>query len=153
MTPEEAKRLYDVDDVQYTTSIAAHLYKMATSSKTHRSLMTIERLTTPIALGVAQPATPALKTAIETCRIVKDAYEIELVREANRISSLAHVALMRATRSAKSERQLKAIFVGECIAEGADGDGQSDGQAYGAIIAAGTAGEKRCPSWYVMIGH
>ena len=74
-----------------------------------------------------------LKTAIEECRVVKDAYEIALTRKANAISTLAHTKVLKRVKSAKNERELEAIFIERCIANGARE------QAYHSIVASGTA--------------
>ena len=140
LTAADAKALYDVDEVQVVSNLSVHLYALATSSSSTKMLLTLGTLRNPLALGIAQPSTPLLKAAFDFCRIAKDAYEIEAIREANRVSGFAHLAVMRAASKARNERQLKAVFVAECITHGLDGDGTSDGQAYGAIIAAGTAG-------------
>ena len=73
-----------------------------------------------------------LKEAIGECRVVKDAYEIELTRRANDISNVAHCAVLKAAKQAKNERELAAIFVQKCFAQG------SKNQAYSPIVASGT---------------
>lgn len=75
-----------------------------------------------------------LKTAIEECRVVKDEYEIALTRKANSISTVAHTAVLKAVKTATNERELLALFLQKCIANG------SREQAYGSIVASGTAG-------------
>ncbi|KAB8349862.1 hypothetical protein FH972_023875 [Carpinus fangiana] len=75
-----------------------------------------------------------LKEAIEESRVVKDDYEIALSRKANNVSAAAHLAVMRAAKTAKNERELAGIFVKECIAGGCTN------QAYSPIVAAGTNG-------------
>src|SRR4051812_6311901 len=44
-----------------------------------------------------------LKPAIETCRVVKSPYEIALIKHANEVSTAAHVAVMKAVKSAANE--------------------------------------------------
>lgn len=52
------------------------------------------------------------------------------MRKANAVSTLAHTAVLRNVKRAKNERELEAVFVGECLRNGA-------GQAYHAIVAGG----------------
>ena len=72
-----------------------------------------------------------LKSAIENCRVTKDAHEIALIRHANAISSEAHREVMRIAKRAKNEAELMGTFIGTCIANG----GRE--QAYGCICASG----------------
>ena len=74
-----------------------------------------------------------LKTAIETCRLVKSTYELALMQEANNVSSAGHIAIMKAAKHAENERELEAIFLKTCIEKGLRE------QAYRPIIASGTA--------------
>ena len=73
-----------------------------------------------------------LKEAIEECRVVKDEYEIALIRKANEVSAIAHTAVLKAVKRAKNERELEAVFLERCIANG------SREQAYHGIVASGT---------------
>ena len=49
------------------------------------------------------------------------------------ISTIAHTAVLKAVKSATNERELEAIFLEKCIANG------SREQAYHSIVASGTA--------------
>jgi Xaa-Pro dipeptidase len=74
-----------------------------------------------------------LKEAIEICRVVKDDYEIALIRHANEVSTAAHVAVMKAAKSATNEREMEAIFLKSSIEQGCRN------QAYHGIFASGTS--------------
>ena len=74
-----------------------------------------------------------LKEAIEECRVMKDEYEVALTKKANLISTIAHTAVLKAVKTAKNERELEALFIQKCIANG------SREQAYHSIVASGTA--------------
>ena len=63
---------------------------------------------------------------------MKDEYEIALIRKANEVSAVAHTAVLNAVKHAKNERELEAIFLERCIANGARE------QAYHGIFASGT---------------
>lgn len=65
--------------------------------------------------------------------MVKDAYEVALIKKANAISTLAHTEVLRRVKSATNERELEAAFIGTCIANGARE------QAYHGIFASGEA--------------
>ena len=74
------------------------------------------------------------RRAIETCRVVKDEHEIAMIRHANIVSSYAHEQVLESVMRASNERELNAVFVMHCHANGCRE------QAYGCICAAGTAG-------------
>ena len=79
----------------------------------------------------AQTNNQSLHAAITACRVVKDAYEIASVRQANAISTAAHVAVLKSLYAATNERELEAIFIERCMALGAKN------QAYHGIFGAG----------------
>jgi Xaa-Pro dipeptidase len=72
-----------------------------------------------------------LLQAITDARIYKDAYEIEQMRIANRISSQAHIKLMQEARMGGNERDLDTLFTYEVTRHGCNG------LAYGSIVGAG----------------
>jgi len=74
-----------------------------------------------------------LKQAIEETRVVKDEYEIELLRMANDITAKGHIAVLQNAKSATNERELEATFIGTCIANGCRE------QSYHPIVASGTS--------------
>lgn len=73
-----------------------------------------------------------MKEAIEECRVVKDSYEIALIRKANAISGIAHRAVMGAVKHSRNECELEGLFLQRCIAHGCRN------QAYSSIVASGT---------------
>ena len=70
--------------------------------------------------------------AIEACRVVKDEREIAMIRHANIVSSYAHHRILACAKRAKNERELNAVFVMHCHANGCKE------QAYGCICASGS---------------
>ncbi|TKA81824.1 putative Xaa-Pro aminopeptidase pepP [Cryomyces minteri] len=130
-TVEEARERYDVDDVRLSTEVNLYL----TSSSTPQSTVWAinhQVSTHTTFLSFASKDFSLAKTAIEECRVVKDAYEIALTKKANAISTTAHIAVMKAVKHASNERELQALFLQQCIAHGCRE------QAYGAIVASGT---------------
>lgn len=72
-----------------------------------------------------------LHSAIDTCRVVKDPYEVASLRHANRVTTAAHIAVLRALKRVSNERELEAIFIERCLALGCKE------QAYHGIFGAG----------------
>jgi Xaa-Pro dipeptidase len=73
-----------------------------------------------------------LKNAIDECRVVKDRYEVALIRQANLVSDRAHIAVMKAVKHAKNERDLEALFTYTAHINGCKE------QAYSCICGSGT---------------
>lgn len=59
-----------------------------------------------------------LKRALDECRVYKTLGEIELMKEAARITSVAHLELMRNAKKIKNERDGSALFNYECAKQG-----------------------------------
>jgi Xaa-Pro dipeptidase len=131
-SPAEALTKYDVDDVKFTTDINASLAHHGNTSPTVYAIpaQVSEHITF---LNFTTTNLDTLKSAIDNCRVVKDTYEIALIRKANQISTLAHLAAQKAAETATNEEQLYGAFIGTCISNGAHE------QAYHSICASGTS--------------
>lgn len=130
---EEALAKYDVDEVKYTTEVNAALAAYGPSKSTAVYAIP-EQVSEQITfLPFAATELSCLKEAIDECRVVKDTYEIALIRKANQISTLAHIEAQKAAKGATNEEQLYGAFVGTCISNGAHE------QAYHSICASGTS--------------
>lgn len=125
-------RRYDVDNVRTSAEVNTFLNGPETSKKT---IWAIDKLVSDqiTFLSFDTKDLTNLKGAIEECRVVKDDYEIALVRKANQVSEIAHKAVMKASKTAESERKLAALFVERCSANGCRN------QAYSPIVASGEA--------------
>lgn len=126
-----AKTRFDVDEVRTTAETNAFLSGSQASKGT---IYTIQGLVSEGVdiLSFAKADSTALQEAIEECRVVKDNYEIAMIRKANDVSAIAHKAVLAAAHKANNERQLAAIFVERCTAHGCFN------QAYSPIVASGT---------------
>jgi Xaa-Pro dipeptidase len=133
LSPDEALDTYDVDSVQTADQVASWLAKPHPNSTS-----TIWSIANQVSdhvsfLQFESKDFTLLKEAIEECRVAKDDYEIALTKKANYISTIAHTAVLKAVKTASNERELEAVFLRECIANGARE------QAYHSIVASGTA--------------
>lgn len=129
LSEDEARSLYDVDAVRTTKEVASALahpgssvWAIAKQVSDHITFLEFNKKDYTL-----------LKTAIEECRVIKDEYEIALTKKANSISTIAHTAVLKAVKNASNERELEALFLQKCIANGARE------QAYHGIFASGTA--------------
>ncbi|KAJ5888812.1 hypothetical protein N7495_008853 [Penicillium taxi] len=134
---DEAKKLYDVDHVKYTTDVNATLAAIATIQAGKNPLFVIEgQVSQDVKLPSGFSATnfSSLKDVIGDARVVKDAYEVALLRKANDISAQAHIAVIKASKIATNERELEGIFISTCISLGCRE------QSYHPIFASGGNG-------------
>ncbi|CAI6337205.1 unnamed protein product [Periconia digitata] len=134
MSPSEAKAKYDVDNVQTTSDLNAHLASSDASSQTTIFAIPDQISDSTSFLPFKTTNLDLLKRAIETCRVVKTDYEIALIRKANAISTVGHVNVMKAASAANSEAELEAVFLKACVERNAKN------QAYHSIVAAGENG-------------
>jgi Xaa-Pro dipeptidase len=135
LSPAEAETIYDVDRVLLTTDVNATLAQIASQHPGKTVAFTIpEQVSEETAFApFADTDTSSLRSAVEESRVVKDEYEIALLRKANDVTTGAHIAVMKAARSATNERELEAVFIGYCIANGCRE------LSYYPIVASGTS--------------
>ena len=132
LTPPEALKKYDVDNVLPTVELNAHLSHQSKNNKARTVFAIPEQISDHVTfLNFDKTELGVLKKAIEDTLVVKDDYEIALLRKANEVSALAHGAVVEAARSAKNERELEAVFISTCICHGCRE------QAYHSIVASG----------------
>ncbi|RDW65348.1 hypothetical protein BP5796_10040 [Coleophoma crateriformis] len=131
LSEEEALAQYDIDQVRTTNEVNSTLASLSSKGKVWAIANQISDHIT--FLPFEQNDFTLLKEAIEECRVCKDEYEIALTKKANAISNIAHTAVLKAVKHAKNERELEALFIEKCIANGARE------QAYHSIVASGTA--------------
>jgi Xaa-Pro dipeptidase len=129
---EEALRKYDVDEVKYTDQVNAALAAYGPSKSTTVYAIP-EQISEHITfLAFAATEFSSLRKAIDECRVIKDSYEIALIRKANEISAKAHIQAQKSARSAKNEQEIYGPFIGTCISNG------GHEQAYHSICASGS---------------
>jgi Xaa-Pro dipeptidase len=63
--------------------------------------------------------TKQLMPTMNSCRVIKDDFEIGCIREANRISAAAHTEVLKNITNVGTEAAVEGIFVGTCLALGA----------------------------------
>jgi Xaa-Pro dipeptidase len=148
-TPNAAKamQLYDVDEVRYTNDLSKFFHHHLSPETT---LFTLHKSQTPRYLYVDDHAgiggsegsfSPqskpgvidcvSLKPAMDRARVIKDEYEIALIRKANDISSAAHRQVARQLLRLRNEQEIEAMILASCTARGAHS------QAYHIIAGAG----------------
>ncbi|EIW71477.1 hypothetical protein TREMEDRAFT_42855 [Tremella mesenterica DSM 1558] len=145
---EEARVTYDSDDIQHTTKLSSAIHQALNSDIVLHVLpvtldypplpATIANLLRPTErsngfLGLSHTS-EYLLTALQRSRITKTSYEIDLLREANRISSQAHEVLMRelgkhANRRKESQKGNRKVRTGKEMLSEWEVKGEQDAAA------------------------
>jgi len=140
LLPKEAMERYDIDKVLTTDELKSGKAVQDMLKKQDETLMAIkDRADMAIfhadSVKHLQPKIDYdwLRKGIEQCRVVKDEHEIAMIRHANIVSSHAHQQVLASVHAASNERELNAVFVMHCHANGCKE------QAYGCICASGTS--------------
>ncbi|BCS17988.1 aminopeptidase P family protein [Aspergillus puulaauensis] len=136
LSPAEALERYDVDNVLEIPEVNATLATIAASKgNTCVAFAIVEQVSEGTKFeGFSETNFSVLKGVIEETRVIKDSYEVALLRKANDISAKAHIAAIKAAKSATNEREIEAAFIAACIANGARE------QSYHPIVACGENG-------------
>ena len=58
-----------------------------------------------------------LQDAIDSCRVIKDDYEVNMIREANNVSAIAHDAILRNIKCFQNESQINGLFLNVCVSK------------------------------------
>ncbi|KAI1631567.1 peptidase M24, structural domain-containing protein [Biscogniauxia mediterranea] len=134
LSPQEALEKYDVDAVLPSTELNPTLARLGSSSPDSTIYAIADRVATSVTfLEFANKNFTVLSEAIDECRVIKDDYEVALIKKANQISGAAHRAVFENTRKVKNEYELEGVFIGTCLSQGAKN------QAYPSIVASGQA--------------
>lgn len=135
LSPADALSKFDVDSVLPSTSLPSHLASLSQRHGSALLAIATQVSSSIISLNLAAfQATDlsSLHPAIDTCRVIKDRYEIASVRHANLVTTAAHIEILHALKRVSNERELEASFIERCLALGCKE------QAYHGIFGAGT---------------
>jgi Xaa-Pro dipeptidase len=136
LSPDEALEKYDVDVILSATEVNASLAHYGTTSQaaTKRVFAIDGQVSAETSfLAFQETNFEFLRKAIEECRREKDEYETALLRHANAVTTEGHIAVMKAVKSARNERELEAAFTAACMARGCREN------SYHPIVASGTS--------------
>jgi Xaa-Pro dipeptidase len=129
-TPEEAMAKYDVDKASYIKPDADIAWLVKTCGASIKNTLLLDKqISTNSQSARSNP--DVLRHAMDSCRAIKDADEINLIREANRISSEAHLQVLKHLSKFDREAQAEGLFLNTCIVAGAKE------QAYNPIVGSG----------------
>ncbi|MHC5058216.1 MAG: aminopeptidase P N-terminal domain-containing protein, partial [Planctomycetota bacterium] len=108
-TPKTARRDFGFRTVRYVDEFEKELGKLARKHKRVHTLDDSKPVLRKLARG-ARIETKRLREALTSLRVIKNAYEVALIRRAAGVTSDAHAALMAGARPGMVEHQAYAIF-------------------------------------------
>ncbi|KAK6506099.1 hypothetical protein TWF506_011021 [Arthrobotrys conoides] len=117
-TPKTLLQTHDIDMANYTSSLPTTLQAYTVSHPSSK-IHIIHHQYPPIPTSLYKHCTNLLlKPALDVSRVLKDAYEIELIKYANQISTHAHLKIMALVDTFTTEREIEAEFISETIKRG-----------------------------------
>lgn len=132
LSRDEAQDRYDVDRVRYQSSLRAELESWLSERVQNSLLYIIHDSEKPAGLPEELPLdSNQLMSAMDAARGIKDEYEIRMIRQANKVSGLAHRRILERIQKMKNESEIEGLFLDTCISHGARN------QAYQIIAASG----------------
>ncbi|KAJ5131300.1 uncharacterized protein N7515_007339 [Penicillium bovifimosum] len=132
LSREDAQDRYDVDCVRYHTALRYDLQAWLDERKQGSELYLLHESEKPEGLPKDLPLElEQLAPAMDAARGVKDEYEIRMIRQANKVSGLAHRGILENIQTMHNESQIEGSFLNTCISHGARN------QAYQIIAASG----------------
>lgn len=132
VTREEALARYDVHQVRYFASLRGDLERWANKYNQSSPIYILHESQKPIISSKNLLLdSEQLQPAMDTARGVKDDHEIQLIREANQISGLAHRKILEAIHGMSNESEIEGSFLDTCVSHGAKN------QAYATIVGSG----------------
>ncbi|KAJ5983318.1 hypothetical protein N7481_005417 [Penicillium waksmanii] len=132
LSREDAQNRYDIDRVLYQSSLKPELESWLSQRVQNSSLYMVHESETPDGLPTELPLnTKQLMPAMDAARGVKDEYEIRMIRQANKVSGLAHRRILERIQKMSNESEIEGLFLDTCISHGARN------QAYQIIAASG----------------
>ncbi|KAK6346247.1 hypothetical protein TWF730_010578 [Orbilia blumenaviensis] len=117
-TPKTLLQTLDIDMANYTESLATTIAAY-TVAHPNSQIHILHNQLPPMTPDLQEFCTNIyLKPAMDVSRVIKDFYEIELIKQANRISTHAHLKIMALIDGMTSEREVEAEFISETIKRG-----------------------------------
>ncbi|KAH1294293.1 hypothetical protein KXW65_000036 [Aspergillus fumigatus] len=132
LTVKEARERYDVDQVRYHASLKGDIQRWADNYNKTSLLYILHDTQKPQVLSnELRLDDELLLPAMDAARGIKDEHEIRMIREANRVSALAHRKVLENVLRMSTEAEIEGLFLDTCISHGAKN------QAYEIIAGSG----------------
>lgn len=116
---DEALAQYDVDEVKLTTELNATLAHLGAANPKSSAFAIAKQVSDHVSfIEFDKKNFDVLKNAIEVSRVVKDEFEVAMLRKANYISGIGHRAVFARAKTAKNEQEFEAAFFERCVTHG-----------------------------------
>ncbi|KAI6772901.1 hypothetical protein HG530_003859 [Fusarium avenaceum] len=116
---DEALAQYDVDEVKLTTELNATLAHLGAANPKSSAFAIAKQVSDHVSfIEFDNKNFDVLKNAIEVSRVVKDEFEVAMLRKANYISGIGHRAVFARAKTAKNEQEFEAAFFERCVTHG-----------------------------------
>lgn len=127
---EDAKKKYDVDDVKYAKELKEILHNIAIFGSNTIFTTDLHGSNNQYTQYL-MPGNPDFFYALDEARLIKDDYELALMRHAAQITDYSHLAVMSAAPIEQNEGHIHAEFIYHSIRQG------SKNQSYDPICCSG----------------
>ncbi|KAJ5767395.1 uncharacterized protein N7511_005011 [Penicillium nucicola] len=132
LSRETALDQYDVDRVHYQSALREGIQSWLHERKQGSELYLVHQSEKPVPLPADAPLDlEKLMPAMDAARGIKDEYEIRMIRQANKVSGLAHREILKRIQTFTNESEIEGSFLDTCVSHGARN------QAYQIIAASG----------------
>ncbi|PLN83392.1 peptidase M24, structural domain-containing protein [Aspergillus taichungensis] len=132
LTVEDARDRFDVDCACYQASLQSDLASWVHRYNRAAPIYALHDTQVPTVPGTGLYVDDRrLLPAMDAARVIKDEYEIRMIRRANEVSGLAHRRVLEKVLSMSNETQIEGSFLDTCVSHGAKN------QAYAIIAASG----------------
>ncbi|KAL4895685.1 putative Xaa-Pro aminopeptidase [Aspergillus ambiguus] len=118
LTIDEAQCRYDVDRVRYFASLQGDLASWIDKHNASSPIYILHDSQKPHVLSRKHVRLDdqRLRPAMDAARMIKDDYEIRMIRKANQISALAHRKVLEQIHRMTNETEIEGLFLATCVA-------------------------------------
>jgi Xaa-Pro dipeptidase len=131
LTSTEAEEKYDVDTVLYNDELLNYLQTWPSKNKGQIYVLPTTNSRSLPKEAKARLEQSKLQKAMDEARVIKDDYEVKLIKQANQITTIAHTHILKNIHKFKAESEVYSEFIAICRQQGAPE------QAYEPIVASG----------------
>ncbi|KAL4970444.1 aminopeptidase P family protein [Aspergillus stella-maris] len=131
LTVHEAYRRYDADRFKYFAALKGDLRSWADQYNKNSPIYILHTSQNPDLSEDLHLDDKSLIPAMDAAREIKDEYEIRMIRQASKISGLAHRRILENIHHMSNESEIEGLFLDTCVSHGAKS------QAYEIIAGSG----------------
>ncbi|PYH95432.1 putative Xaa-Pro aminopeptidase [Aspergillus ellipticus CBS 707.79] len=131
LTKDEARQRFDVDKVRWYAALKSDVLVWAHQNNNAAPIYILHTSQQPEVSRKLSLDDELLLPAMDAARVIKDDYELRMIRQANKVSALAHQTVLENIHKMTNEAEIHGSFLGTCVSHGAKN------QAYEIIAGSG----------------